>query len=141
MNIKITETDDELSRCFQVMKQLRPHLTKEEYIASVKRQQKECDYKTAYCEDEGNVVAVAGFRMSECLCDGKFIYINDLVSDEANRSKGYGEKLFEWTFNYAKENGCLELSLDSGVQRFDAHRFYLKKKMKISSHHFSIPLI
>ncbi|MGZ5001726.1 MAG: GNAT family N-acetyltransferase, partial [Chthoniobacterales bacterium] len=30
--------------------------------------------------------------------------------------------------------------LDSGVQRFDAHRFYLMKRMKISSHHFSLEL-
>jgi hypothetical protein len=27
-----------------------------------------------------------------------------------------------------------------GVQRFDAHRFYLKKRMIISSYHFSLEL-
>ncbi|MGZ5023946.1 MAG: GNAT family N-acetyltransferase, partial [Chthoniobacterales bacterium] len=32
------------------------------------------------------------------------------------------------------------LTLDSGVQRFDAHRFYLMKRMKISSHHFVLDL-
>jgi hypothetical protein len=32
------------------------------------------------------------------------------------------------------------LHLDSGVRRFDAHRFYLNKRMNISSHHFSMVL-
>ena len=30
--------------------------------------------------------------------------------------------------------------LDSGVQRFDAHRFCLRNKMRISSHHFWMPI-
>jgi hypothetical protein len=30
--------------------------------------------------------------------------------------------------------------LDSGVQRFGAHRFYLRRRMNITSHHFAIDL-
>ncbi|MEH2265848.1 hypothetical protein [Nostoc sp.] len=41
---------------------------------------------------------------------------------------------------YAKNHGCKHLSLDSGVQRFGAHRFYLMERMKITSHHFGIEL-
>jgi len=37
-------------------------------------------------------------------------------------------------------HGCKNLELDSGVQRFDAHRFYLLKRMNISSYHFSIKI-
>jgi hypothetical protein len=40
----------------------------------------------------------------------------------------------------ARATGCAKLELDSGVQRFDAHRFYLRKRMIISSHHFSLEL-
>ncbi|MGX1791676.1 hypothetical protein ACWIDW_01820 [Microbacterium sp. NPDC055312] len=32
---------------------------------------------------------------------------------------------------------CRQLDLDSGVQRFDAHRFYLRERMNIDAHHFS----
>jgi hypothetical protein len=39
---------------------------------------------------------------------------------------------------YALEQGCRQLELDSGVQRFGAHRFYLREGFDISSHHFSI---
>jgi hypothetical protein len=30
--------------------------------------------------------------------------------------------------------------LDSGVQRFGAHRFYLRRRMDITSHHFALDL-
>jgi hypothetical protein len=40
----------------------------------------------------------------------------------------------------ARAAGCIKLELDSGVQRFAAHRFYLTKRMIISSHHFSLEL-
>lgn len=36
--------------------------------------------------------------------------------------------------------GCENLELDSGVQRFDTHRFYLLKRMRISSYHFVIAI-
>ena len=29
------------------------------------------------------------------------------------------------------------IDLDSGVQRHDAHRFYLRERMAITSHHFA----
>jgi hypothetical protein len=35
------------------------------------------------------------------------------------------------------EPGCGELHLDSGVQRFGAHRVYLKNGFDITSHHFA----
>lgn len=37
----------------------------------------------------------------------------------------------------AREAGCKALDLDSGVQRYDAHRFYLREQMSILSHHFA----
>ena len=40
--------------------------------------------------------------------------------------------------DHAREHGCDMLHLDSGVQRFDAHRFYLNKRMMLGAHHFNI---
>jgi GNAT superfamily N-acetyltransferase len=82
------------------------------------------------------VKAVAGFRVVENLDNGRFIYVGDLVTKPQERSKGYGQRLFDWLLDCARSEGCGALTLDSGVQRFDAHRFYLKNRMRISSHHF-----
>jgi hypothetical protein len=40
----------------------------------------------------------------------------------------------------AIDAGCRSLDLDSGVQRFEAHRFYLRERMNITAHHFDLRL-
>jgi GNAT superfamily N-acetyltransferase len=100
----------------------------------------ESGYRLAYVEDASRVAAVAGFRILECLAWGKFLYVDDLVTDEGSRSKGHGRELLRWLAAHAREKGCAELHLDSGVQRFGAHRFYLSRRMEIRSHHFVLPL-
>lgn len=100
----------------------------------------ETGYELAYVEDHGRPVAVAGYRVLENLAWGRFLYVDDLVTDDAHRSQGHGERLFEWLVEEAKRLGCGELHLDSGVQRFAAHRFYLRHRMDVTSHHFAIRL-
>lgn len=140
MNIRIAQSEADIRRCFPVMKQLRIRLEEADFLARVERQQAAFGYTLALLEENGKVLTVAGFRISECLCDGKYLYIDDLVTDEGARSKGCGDRMFDWIVQYARENGCQEIGLESGVQRFDAHRFYFRKRMKISSHHFSLDL-
>lgn len=141
MNNKIVlaEEDDEIQNCHPVMVELRPHVPPDELVARVRRQAATAGYKIAYLL-EGEVKAVAGFRVSECLAWGKFLWVDDLVAKGGERSKGYGGALFDWLVEYARGHGCAQLHLDSRVQRFAAHRFYLNKRMIIECHHFSLDL-
>ena len=138
--IRIAATPAEIGRCFDVMRELRPHIaTAEEFAARVQRQQQQ-GYLLAFLEADGEVRAVAGYRFQEMLYHGRLLYVDDLVTRESDRSAGYGGTLFDWLAEQAREHDCDHFELDSGVQRFDAHRFYLMKRMKIASHHFSLPL-
>jgi len=137
--VSLARNDQEIQSCFDVMVALRPHLKREEFVSRVRRQQEESGYELAYVT-AGEVKAVAGFRISECLAWGKFLYVDDLVTGTSDRSHGYGGVLFDWLVAYARAAGCAEFHLDSGVQRFDAHRFYLKKRMAIEAHHFGLKL-
>jgi GNAT superfamily N-acetyltransferase len=142
MRYEIKEARDAaaIARCFPVMRQLRTHFEDEEkFFAQVERQRAE-GYRMAFLEDVNGVRAVAGFRMTESLFAGRFCYVDDLVTDEIGRSLGHGGALFDWLVAEARTAGCGKLELDSGVQRFAAHRFYLTKRMIISSHHFSLEL-
>ena len=139
-HLEEARTPEEIARCFPVMRQLRTHFEDEKtFIAQVERQQRD-GFRLAFLEDAGVVRAVAGYRMSESLFAGRFCYVDDLVTDEAGRSLGYGSALFDWLVAEARAAGCRKLDLDSGVQRFAAHRFYLTKRMIIASHHFSLEL-
>jgi|SRR5690349_3797783 len=138
--VAIADSNAEIARCFPVMRQLRTHFTDEEtFVGQVERQQKQ-GYRMAYLEDANQVRAVAGFRMMETLFAGRLCYVDDLVTDENARSLGYGGALFDWLVAQARAANCDKFDLDSGVQRFAAHRFYLTKRMMISSHHFSLEL-
>ena len=139
MEIKIANADSLIEACFDVMSELRSHLIREDFVTQVRQQQSQ-GYALAFVLVEGAVVAVAGYRISTSLSWGKFLYVDDLVSAKNARSKGYGEALLDWLKVEAKQQGCQQLHLDSGVQRFAAHRFYLKQRMDISCHHFVVEL-
>lgn len=133
-------TAEEIARCYEVMRELRTHLTtREEFLERVRRQQNE-GYRLAFLEADGAVRAVAGYRVFDLLFSGRTLYVDDLVTLEADRSRGFGGALFDWLVAEARRENCRALTLDSGVQRFDAHRFYLMKRMRIDSHHFTLPL-
>ena len=78
--------------------------------------------------------------MFNLLFSGRTLYVDDLVTRDSDRSHGYGAALFDWMVEYAREQGCEYVTLDSGVQRFAAHRFYLKRGMDITSHHFQLKI-
>ena len=142
MNFRIEEavTPESVARCFPVMRQLRTHFEDEKiFVEQVERQRRD-GYRMAFLEDGQEVRAVAGYRLMESLFSGRFCYVDDLVTDATGRSLGYGGALLDWLAATARAAGCKKLELDSGVQRFAAHRFYLTKRMIISSHHFSLEL-
>ena len=131
---------DHVRRCHPVTRELRPLLQEpQQFVERVLRQQKE-GYQLAYLESDGEVCAVAGYGFLESLFSGKFLYVDDLVTREGDRSRGFGGELLVWLIKQAREHGCENLELDSGVQRFDAHRLYLLKRMNISSYHFRIKI-
>ncbi|HJR06901.1 MAG TPA: GNAT family N-acetyltransferase [Pyrinomonadaceae bacterium] len=137
--IILATEDEEILACYAVMAELRPHIKPNEFLPRVRRQMEVANYHLA-CLIDGEVKAVAGFRISECLAWGKFLYVDDLVSKSDDRSKGYGGALFDWLVEHAKAQGCDQFHLDSGVHRFAAHRFYLIKRMIIDCHHFALKL-
>jgi GNAT superfamily N-acetyltransferase len=83
---------------------------------------------------------VAGYRIYDLLFSGRTLYVDDLVTLAKDRSRGFGGQLVDWLIAEARREKCQELTLDSGVHRFEAHRFYLMKRMKISAHHFTLDL-
>lgn len=138
-NIALATTPEQIGRCSSVMRELRPHIQAIDFAARVLRQQKE-GYQLAYLELDRTVRSVAGFRIFDLLFSGRTLYVDDLVTHESDRSQGFGAALFDWLVEYARKNDCEHLTLDSGVQRFAAHRFYLKRGMDITSHHFDLKL-
>ena len=137
-DVKVATSDADIARCFGVMLQLRPHLKDQaEFIARVRMQMAEDHFSLIYVEDAGTVAAVAGFRIQNFLHSAKTLYVDDLVTAEDRRSKGFGETLLAWMENHARQQGCQTFSLDSGTQRTSAHKFYFRQGLAITSFHFA----
>lgn len=82
------------------------------------------------------VVGVALWRMIENTYEGRRLYVDDLVTDESQRSQGVGKRLLQHLEKYARDAGCDVLALDSGVQRAEAHKFYFREGMSVASFSF-----
>ncbi|MEM7119020.1 MAG: GNAT family N-acetyltransferase [Chloroflexota bacterium] len=137
---KNAQTDEEIEKCFDVMLELRTNLKREQFLETI-RQMEQQGYQLAYLADNDQVVAVAGYRIGFNLFLGKHLYIDDLVTSAAVRSKGYGETLYSWLKGVAIKQECTHIHLDSGVHRGHTHRFYFRQGLTISSFHFREKLI
>lgn len=139
MQIKIAQTKEDFLKCFDVMQALRPHLTSELLLELLPQMQKE-NYSLIFIEENGKAISACGFRYLTSLFDGRYIYIDDLSTLPEVRGKGYAGALFDYVVEKAKAENLSAVHLDSGHQRYDAHRLYLNKKMKIVYHHFRLEL-
>ena len=137
MLIAVADTEPLLEVCYPVMAELRPHITREEFLPLVRRLAAANNFKVAFLDD-GGIKAVAGYRVAEWLAGGRYLEIEDLVTASTARSKGYGGALFDWLVAEAARHDCRQLRLVSNVRRVDAHRFYLRKGMNQEAHYFSI---
>jgi GNAT superfamily N-acetyltransferase len=86
--------------------------------------------------DDDKVVGLAVWRLIENTYEGLRLYVDDLVTDENERCKGIGKALLQHLEAKAKGFGCNVLTLDSGVQRAAAHKFYFREGMHIASYCF-----
>jgi hypothetical protein len=129
-------TNEELWECFPVIAQLRPALDIDTFITRVAIQKSE-GYTLVALKDDTMVAAVAGFRFLHCLPLGKFMYVDDFVTDEQRRQGGIGALLFSWLEEHARQNVCSAIQLDSGIQREAAQQFYAAMKMEKTCNHFT----
>ncbi len=134
--IALAESDVDILACHPVMHELRPAITRDEFLVRVRRQQTS-GYHLAFVGLQGDPVAVAGFRIGENLAWGRFLYVDDLVTRSHNRSQGHGRSLLNWLAQFGLDAGCEQMHLDSGLQRVDAHRFYEREAMPATGYHFA----
>lgn len=141
MQLADLELDDpRWAAALPVLQELRPHLDAAARRA-VQAEGAAQGYRfTAAFADDGACLGVAGWRVVATTAALRKLHVDDLVTASAARSTGVGAALLDELEQRARAAGCAVLDLDSGVHRFDAHRFYLRERMHISAHHFTLPL-
>ncbi len=137
MPIRLLTTDDEIARCFDVMLELRPKLASAAEFVALSRTMRAEGVNFAASESAGEITTAASFRVRTMLATGITMYVDDLVTAARFRSQGHGKAMLDWLMRHARERGCETFSLDSGTFRPEAHAFYFREGMRITSFHFA----
>jgi hypothetical protein len=124
-----------LAAAERVHLQLRPHLAGN-YVPRM-REVIAAGAEMAVALDRGDVLGVAVYRMVERTFSGREMYCDDLVTDETRRSTGVGHALMEHMRSLCAGRRVDAFTLDSGVQRGQAHKFYFREGMTVTSFHFT----
>ncbi|HDX9588550.1 TPA: GNAT family N-acetyltransferase [Bacillus pseudomycoides] len=130
------KTEEEFRKVLPVLQQLRPKLSLEEALSLLERMKEENYRLFSLYNSEGKVMCLAGTAICTNFYNKKHVFIYDLVTAEAHRSKGHGEKLLSYIEEWGKENDCSCVVLTSAFLRVDAHRFYEREGYEKVSYSF-----
>jgi GNAT superfamily N-acetyltransferase len=86
--------------------------------------------------DDDQVRALAVWRTFLTTYCGRRFEVDDLVTAEGQRSKGYGAILIKALETKARSLSCDAVMLASATWRVDAHRFYFRERYAIDAFQF-----
>jgi GNAT superfamily N-acetyltransferase len=137
------EIPDDLEQAYEVMKELRPHVSYDDFTRLTVLAQAADGYRLVGREHNGKLIAVMGCRILHDLVHGSHLYIDDLVTTSEARSQGHGAELLRFAEGEARRLGLSGLRLCTGIENEDGKRFYEREgwalravafKKKVSSH-------
>ncbi len=96
------------------------HIEKNPYIKYFGAVEGEKVVATCYCQIIPNLT-----HNGSSIC-----FVENVVTDKNYRKMGLGRKIIEMAEEFAKQNDCYKIILQSNVKRKEAHQFYEKLGFK-----------
>ena len=142
MNITLreAETPADITACWPVMAQLRPHITTADELVTRVMRQNQAGYRLLAAWRGNTVIGLAGYRVQENLIRGRFLYVDDLVTEATERRSGLGARLLAAMRERATAMDCPTLVLDTALDNVLGHRFYYRNGMLAAATRFAQPL-
>jgi GNAT superfamily N-acetyltransferase len=136
------DSPDDWTRAFDIMKELRPHLTDAHSFCAQMRRQREESYRLlAACNEEDAILGLAGYRTQTNTLYGRFVYVDDLVVTSRLQRSGIGACLLDKVREIARHSRCAHFVLDTGLHMALAQRFYYRNGLLAKGMHFVEPLV
>ena len=110
--VRELRTDEEIAAAFPLVVQLRTHLERETFLATVRAQQA-AGYRLYGGFESGRLVTAAGVRNAQTLSRGPHLFVDDLVTLDTEQGKGYATAMLRWLASDAKSRGLTRIFLDS----------------------------
>ncbi len=125
----------ELDIAFELVKELRVDLEYDEFEDLVYEMRHQ-EYKMFGIFEKDKLITYAGLCVLVNLYHKRHLYLYDFVTTSSLKSKGYGSKMMEYLYDYARLRNCENFVLSSGLQRKEAHRFYEREGFNKKSYLF-----
>jgi ribosomal protein S18 acetylase RimI-like enzyme len=123
------QSSSDLEPAFLVMRQLRPHLSLEQFLQLTSQMHREqYELWAAFANDV--IVGLVSTRAYTDLVRGTHLYIDDLVTDQTARSKGIGAALLVHVEKLSKELGFETLRLSCTLENEKGLKFYRREGWK-----------
>lgn len=136
LHLRHLESDQDYQTGFEVMRELRPHLTDASAFAAQVRRQAEQGYRLLAAWRDEQIQGLAGYRLQENLIYGRFIYLDDLITTENARRHRVGATLIDSVRDEARRQGCAHFVLDTGLANALGQRFYFRQGLLAKALHF-----
>jgi GNAT superfamily N-acetyltransferase len=141
IDIRSIEQADDIAACYEVMAELRPHLKDVDCFVQQVMRQRDRGYRLSAAWINDRVIGAIGYRLQENLLYGTFVFVDDLVVHHDFRSHGIGARLLSTARDYAREQGCRQFVLDTGLHMPHAQRFYFSQGLLARAMGFTEELI
>ena len=132
--IELTSVEEMMST-YEVLTELYPSLTKEEYVSELNFMSQHNYTQVVVMENE-LVLGLSGIWIGNKLWCGKYLEIDNIIVSEKIRSQGVGKLLVEFIEEKAKSLGCNMMALDSYTTNFKAHKFFYNQGFSPKGFHF-----
>jgi len=135
--IKEMRSLDELKECYEVIKELRPLLSFDDFLRIYTTSHQKDGYELVAIKIENRILAVMGYRFLDDFIRDRHVYIDDLVVTEKARSQGYGAELLAYAEQIAKREHCKYLRLCTGIDNIKGMKFYERNGWVKRSHAYN----
>lgn len=93
------------------------------------------DYKCVGVYNGDVLIGISGLWILNKLYVGKHIEPDNVIIHPDYRSKGVGELMMQWIFDYAKSNGCVASELNCYVNNHKGVKFWVSQGYRIIGFH------
>lgn len=126
MQIKEVQTHEEITKIFDVLKQIYENLNRETYIENLQNMM-QSGYKMAGVFENQTCVGVVGIRITHKIQFGKTLEIEDFMIDRQKRGIGIGKMLMRFVDWKAMEFNCKTIIANLHSKRQESQKIFARE--------------
>lgn len=129
-------SQDDFAEIIPLAHQLNPKLSEEELKDFLFQMFGFSNYYCFGLRENNSLIAISSGWVTVRFYSGKQLEVDNVVVDQKFQSKGYGKLLFQHIENWANEQDCNSVELNTYLENRRSHKFYHQNAYSILGFHF-----